>query len=303
MPPMRILITGITGFLGWRLARTFAAGNTVFGTCREIFPGIPAGVTPLRLDLREPERIPGVVAAAAAELIIHTAAIISPAACLRDPETARLVNSSATAALARAAAAAGARLLYTSTDRVFDGRRSPCREIDPPSPLGVYGRSKLEGENAVLNADAGNLVLRLPLMYGAPSPRHAPFTGWMLQAWREGKPLRLFLDQYRTPALVDDVTEAIRRLAAKGAPGGIYHLGGGDRVNRAEFGYALAAIFGLDPGLIRPVLMAEEEVTPPTPFDVSLDSDKLERTTGFRLRGIHPGLREFFRQFGLKPEA
>ncbi len=300
---MRILITGITGFLGWRLARALSPGNTVFGTCRELSAGIPAGGTPLLLDLREPDRIPGVVAAAAAELIIHTAAIISPAACLRDPETARLVNADSTAVLARSAADAGARLAYTSTDRVFAGGRRPCREDDPPAPLGVYGRSKLDGENAVLKADAGNLVLRLPLMYGSPSPRHSPFTGWMLQAWREKKPLRLFLDQYRTPALVDDAAEAIRLLLERKVPGGIYHLGGADRVNRAEFGYALAEIFGLDPGLIRPVLMAEEEVNTPTPFDVSLDSGKLERTTGFRLRGIHPGLREFFRQSGLKAEA
>jgi len=288
-----VLVTGVTGFLGWQLVPALsAAGFQPVGTIHRHRPDPPP--CPVHnLDLNDFRAGEALLRRLAPAAVIHAAAAVSPAWCERHPAAARRLNRDATAALARAAAARGCRFVFTSTDRVFAGDQAWYREQDAPAPLGVYGASKVAGEEAVLAASPENIVVRLPLMYGPPSPWHESFLGWMLRAFREKSELGLFLDQYRTPALVGDVAGGIVALLAGLVPGGIYHLGGEERVNRAEFGYAFCAAAGRDPGLIRPVLMSEKADLPPTPFDVSLNSDKLAAAVSWRCRGIRAGLREF----------
>ncbi|HPJ71533.1 MAG TPA: SDR family oxidoreductase, partial [bacterium] len=228
--PPRVLVTGSAGFLGWHLARLLAArGGEVLGT---VYRRRPAEAPfPVRLlDIRARQAVASVIGDFRPRFVVHAAAVISPAVCSADPVLARAVNAEGTEFVATAARAAGAVTIFTSTDRVFDGERGRYREEDVPRPLGPYGKSKLDGEEAVRAADPGNIVVRLPLMYGMPSPCHAPFTGWMLESFRGGGTMDLFLDQYRTPALVDDVAEAVARIVERPPSGGIYHLGGPERV-------------------------------------------------------------------------
>ncbi|MDP8236521.1 MAG: SDR family oxidoreductase [Candidatus Erginobacter occultus] len=286
----KILITGISGFLGWNLFDYLAGRFPISGTYNRHRPQLPPERA-FRLDLGDPEAAGEIFRQLSPGVIIHCAAVTSPAACLADPELAREVNVAGTERVARAAAAAGARMIYISTDRVFDGKRGDYREADPPNPLGSYGRSKLAGENLVREIVPDHLVLRLPLMYGPPSPFSGSFVEFMREGFGGKTALNLFTDQFRTPLYVEDAGRGIELILKHPEMTGLYHLGGSERIDRAEFGYRMAEVFNCDPAVINPVRMADQPHYPPTPPDASLNSDRFFRETGFRGRGVNEGLR------------
>ena len=284
-----ILITGVSGFLGWNLFHYLSGRFPVIGTYGRHRPGLPAG-TAYPLDLRDPEAAGKIGRETGPGVIIHCAAVTSPAACLADPGTAREVNTEGTERIARAARETGARLIYISTDRVFDGRKGDYREDDPPNPLGPYGKSKLAGERLVRRIVPRHLVLRLPLMYGPPSPCSGSFIEFMREGFLHRRRLNLFVDQFRTPLYVEDAGRGIEMILHRPEMEGTYHLGGSERIDRAQFGYRMAEIFGYDPAVINPVRMADQPHYPPTPPDASLNSGRFFRDTGFRGRGVDEGL-------------
>ncbi len=285
----KILITGVSGFLGWNLFGYLRDRYTLAGTFARHRPGLDGG-TAVRLDLRDPAAAGEIFREFSPGVVIHCAAVTSPAACLADPELAREVNVRGTERVARAARATGARLIYISTDRVFDGKKGSYREDDPARPLGPYGRSKLAGEELAREIVPGSLVLRLPLMYGPPSPFSGSFIEFMREGFLGRAPLNLFTDQYRTPLYVEDAARGIGLALERPEMAGIYHLGGPERMDRAEFGYRMAEIFIYDPAAINPVRMADQPHYPPTPPDASLDSGRFLKATGFRGRGVDEGL-------------
>ena len=286
----KILLTGVSGFLGWNLFRELSRDFLILGTYLHHHPPLPKGkIAPL--DIKNPSAVEALIREFTPEVIVHTAALTSPAFCQENPAAARETNLDGTAHLARAAALIEARFIYISTDRIFNGKQGNYSETDRPDPLGVYGKTKLQGEKAVRSILSNYLIIRLPLMYGPPSPFHGSFIQWMLDSWRERKPLRLFTDQLRTPLYVGDARKAFQLLLAHPALRGTYHLGGGERINRAGFGYRMAKIFNLDPAVIVPTRMADIPHLPPTPPDVSLNSEKIFRAITCRARDIQEGLR------------
>ena len=287
---MKIIITGLTGFLGWGLFNFLKTRHQVLGTFFSHEPETDNGSS-VFLDIRDNNAVRRLVRNFRPEFIIHTAAVTSPAECLKNPELARQVNVEGTEQIARAAEGR-CRLIYTSTDRVFDGQRGNYREEDLPHPPGIYGQTKLEGEKRLEEISPDFLIIRLPLMYGPPSPFHGPFTSWMLEAFMSKKPLSLFTDQFRSPLYLGDALKAIDRILEHPQLSGLYHIGGSERINRADFGYRMAEIFGCDPSLIRPVKMTDLPHLPPSPADASLNSDKFFQATGFRARNATDGLRK-----------
>lgn len=285
----RVLLTGVSGFLGWHLAGALKSDHEIAGTYRANPVGTP-GVKTLTLDLRDKPATEACLARFRPEVVIHTAAVTNVRFCEDNPQSARECNFEATVNLCRAAEKSGARVIFTSTDRVFDGSRGNYTEQDPPDPLDVYGRTKLAAERAVSAIANESLIVRLPLMFGLPSPAHSSFVGWMLEAFQEKKPLHLFTDQYRTPLYVGDACDAFRVLLSRRELSGLFHLGGRERINRVDFGYRMAEVFEFDPAVIRPLKMSEKAGIPPCPADVSLNSDKFFEATGFRARPLEEGL-------------
>src|SRR5439155_5352729 len=126
-------------------------------------------------------------------VVLHTAALADPDACARDLDRAYAINAGGTAAVARAAAACGAALVYTSTDLVYPGDRGGYREDDPPRPLGSYAKSKLAGEWPV--RDAGGCVARTALVYGRGRAHGRSFAEKWFDHLRAGNVLHAFVDQ------------------------------------------------------------------------------------------------------------
>ena len=286
---MRILITGGSGFLGWNLCRYFKNTHHILGTFGRHRPDDSGGEF-VHLDILDAGAVNRICESFTPDFIIHTAAMTSPAECMDNMERSWEINVSGTENITRAAIRAKSRLIFISTDRVFGGEKGEYKETDPTGPRGQYGRTKLAGEDIIRKIATDYIILRLPLMYGFPSPFHSSFLGFMLDGFINGETIELFQDQFRTPLCAEDAGRGIQNLIDHPELTGIYHLGGSERINRSDFGYRMAEIFGFDPSVIRPTLMAEKNGIPPTPTDASLNSDKFFQATGFRGRNVTEGL-------------
>lgn len=260
---MRLLVTGASGKLGGYVVKAARASG------HEVVAWAGRGA----VDLSELRTVEVALAKISPEAVIHTAAVSAVAQAHADPVLAMRVNCEATALLASQCP----RLVYTSTDLVFDGESAPYAEDSEAVPLSEYGRTKLAGEAAVLSG--GGAVVRVSLMFGPSLAGEPGFFDHMMASLREGRPLRLFEDEWRTPIAYEFVGKALVSLAA-GDYRGLIHLGGRERLSRFEMGLSLAQALGVDPGLVVPSRRADLAAPEPRPRDVSLDSSRWQSLFG-----------------------
>jgi dTDP-4-dehydrorhamnose reductase len=233
--------------------------------------GTLLGVPLHPVDLTDRDTLSDAFRAARPDVVVHTAALTTIAGCFRSPLAARAVNVEGSAALAELAAAAKARLLLLSTDLVFDGERGWYREQDAPSPLSIYGQSKVAAEAEVL-AVPGSAVARVSLLFG-PSIGGRSFFDEQVAALRGGTACTLFEDEWRTPLGVHTAARAVLDLARSDFVG-VVHVGGPERLSRLEMGRRLAAFLRCDPEVIVPAKRSTVASPEPRPRDTSLDSTR-----------------------------
>ncbi|WP_116826855.1 dTDP-4-dehydrorhamnose reductase [Pseudomonas syringae] len=219
---MKILLLGKNGQVGWELQRALAPLGEVIALDRQGSDGLCG-------DLADLERLAATVRALAPDVIVNAAAYTAVDKAESEPDLAVLINGEAPGVLAREAAALGAWLIHYSTDYVFDGSgEEQWQESAPTSPLSVYGRSKLMGEQAIQASGAKALILRTSWVYAA---RGHNFAKTMLRLATERDSLNVVADQYGAPTgaeLIADVTaQILYRVRADQNPAalaGIYHL-------------------------------------------------------------------------------
>ncbi|HEX8203801.1 MAG TPA: SDR family oxidoreductase [Isosphaeraceae bacterium] len=278
---MRVLLTGASGQLGAYLVDRLVGAGHELVAWSGTETGHRGGVPLVPVDLADVEAIGRAVAAADPEVVLHAAAVSSAEAVRLDPRRGREVNVEATYFLAAWCASRGRRIVYTSTDLVFDGTRAWNREDDPDEPILAYGRTKRAGEPFVLAAPRG-LVARVSLMFGPSRSGRASFFDRTLAALRRGEPQTLFADEFRTPLDLATASAALVALAESDVVG-LLHVAGTERVSRHELILRAARVLGIDPGLVRPNLQRDVVLAEPRPADVSLDTS--------RLAGLFPDLR------------
>ena len=209
---MKLLVTGSNGQLGSELVHTLAPMGEVTATDRTT------------LDLSRPETIASVIRELKPDVILNAAAYTAVDQAESEPELATLVNATAPGILADEARRSGALLVHYSTDYVFDGTKiGPYTEDDTPNPLSVYGRKKLEGEQAIQASGCNHLILRTSWVYG---PRGKNFLLTVLRLAREKPLLRIVNDQIGAPASTQTLAEATRHILQQWQPGqsGLFHL-------------------------------------------------------------------------------
>ncbi len=292
--PKKVFITGGSGFLGWNLIPALASIEGVsIHAARHASP-LPkaSGMITHDCDLTASGALAGLIRHVNPDVIIHAAALSGSVDCEKNPAVARRINVESTREIV-SAAGASARIIFISTDLVFNGLNPPYRESDPPDPRMVYSSTKVEAEEIVKNAVPDHVILRVSLMYGPASPSHASFLDWMARAMSMGGS-DLFVDEYRTPLYVMDAVEAISRLV-KNHYIGILHLGGAQRCSRYEFGVEYARQAGLNIRAARPVRLAESKTSTYRPPDVSLDSSRAGVILGFRPQDYRQGIDEYLK--------
>jgi dTDP-4-dehydrorhamnose reductase len=269
---MRILVTGASGQLGAYLLRELRRRGLEPGAWSGSQSGVLFGCRLQPVDLADGDMVASEFATAAPGIVLHAGAMAKIGQCYRDAEKARRINAEATAQLTELCAAAGARLVYVSTDLVFDGRRGTYREDDGASPLSVYGRTKLAAEHAVLASSTG-VIARVSLLYGPSVASRSSFFDEQVAALVEHRPMRLFVDEWRTPLDLPTAATALVTLALSERTG-LFHIGGPQRMSRWQMGQEIAALLGTGSGAIVAGKQVDEPPPEPRPRDVSLDSSK-----------------------------
>lgn len=231
---------------------------------------------PLRpVDLADPDAVTTAFREARPDVVVHGAALATVSACMREPARAEQINVRGSVLLAELADRAKLRLLHVSTDMVFDGERGNYREEDEVRPLSIYGRTKAASEQAVL-ASPRNLVARVSLLFGPTLIGRPSFFDEQVSALREGRPITLFHDEWRTPLSLLVAARGLLALAASDA-GGLIHMGGPERLSRWEMGQRMAAFLRLDPAAIVSASRVSIATAEPRPRDLSLDSSRWRR--------------------------
>ncbi len=276
---MRILITGASGQLGAYLLRELRGSEGV-SAWSGIRGGESFGIPWRPVDLTDPDAVAVAFRQARPDAVVHAAARARLADCCRDPEGARRVNTAGTALLADLAAASCARLVYVSTDLVFDGEHAPYREEDPAEPASVYGNTKLAAEAAVRGTPRG-VVARMSLLYGPSLAGRPSFFDEQTAALREGRTVTLFADEWRTPLDLPTAARTLLALARSDATG-LLHVGGPERMSRLEMGRRLAAFLGAAWANLVEARRADVPSPEFRPRDTSLDSS--------RCRALFPAL-------------
>jgi dTDP-4-dehydrorhamnose reductase len=286
----RILVTGVSGFLGRYVTLALKDRYAVLGTY--LSQAVVLDTCELtRLDLTEVEAVRATFMEFRPDVVVHTAALSDVDACERSPDAAHRVNVQGTEAIARAAVAVGARLISISTDQVYDGVKGHYDETDVPQPLMAYGRTKLEGERGAAAICPNTVILRLALMYGWGISTRLNFVDWLVQRLRAGQEVPLFIDQYRTPLYVVQASEAIGRLIEMPEVHGTFNLGGGERINRYAFGLTLCAVFDLPKALLKPIEMGSITGLAARPRDCSMNSARLSGLLQITPLTVEEGLR------------
>lgn len=229
VPPLdgggrRVLVTGCGGLLGSKLlaALTTHPRWVALATGRrpERDPRLPA-VPYFPCELRDAVAVTRLVAQAAPDVVIHTAAMTDVDGCERDPRRAWQVNALGTQHVAATASEAGARLVYISTNYVFDGEsEEPYHEFARPNPISVYGETKLAGEEITRALCPRHYIVRTAMLYDETGRN---FVNTMLRLACERPVLRVVADQFGNPTYAADLAEAIWRLVGHTAYG-TYHL-------------------------------------------------------------------------------
>lgn len=273
-PNKRLLITGISGFLGWNLGRIAPGAWTDwdhFGAYWTTPTALP-GVDTAKLDLADYADLKAAFAHIQPDAVIHTAALSNANWVQVNRAAAQRVNVTATLNLAGLCADRAIPFVFTSTDLVFDGTDAPYAEDGLVSPVSIYGEQKVAAEEGIRSLYPPAAICRMPLMFGLSGTRNTSFMQWMLGEMQKGTPLRLFDDEFRSPASGETAAKGL--LLAAQAVHGTLHLGGRERISRYEFGRRLQEVFGLPHARLERGRQADVPMAAPRPADVSLDSSK-----------------------------
>uniref|UniRef100_A0A452QLY6 Methionine adenosyltransferase 2 subunit beta n=1 Tax=Ursus americanus TaxID=9643 RepID=A0A452QLY6_URSAM len=234
-------------------------------------------------------------------VVVHCAAERRPDVVENQPDAASQLNVDASGNLAKEAASIGAFLIYISSDYVFDGTNPPYREEDVPSPLNLYGKTKLEGEKAVLENNLGAAVLRIPVLYGEVEKlEESAVTVMFDKVQFSNKSANMDHWQQRFPTHVKDVATVCRQLAEKRmldpSIKGTFHWSGNEQMTKYEMACAIADAFNLPSSHLRPITDSPV-LGAQRPRNAQLDCTKLEtlgigQRTPFRI-GIKESLWPF----------
>lgn len=266
------LLLGPTGQVGHELRSTLAPLGTVVAAGRD------------RVDLTQPDTIREAVNEVGPDAIVNAAAYTAVDRAEDEPDVAHAINAIAPGVMAEAARDAGAWLVHYSTDYVFDGTASsPYREDDPTNPLGVYGRTKRAGEEAVRERGGRHLLLRTSWVY---SDRRSNFLRTMLRLADERERLTVVDDQIGCPtwagwiaAATASVLEAVLGADDPEENAGLYHLSSAGQTSWYGFARAIFARFDRDVH-VEPIPTEEYPTKAPRPAYSVLDTTRVRDTFG-----------------------
>ncbi|HSV42005.1 MAG TPA: dTDP-4-dehydrorhamnose reductase [Methanomassiliicoccales archaeon] len=287
----RVAIVGGGGLLGQYLVRSAVrAGDDVLSTQFNEMR-MRDKVEQAVMDLRDPDKVVKVLGGFRPDYVIVAAAMTNVDQCERSPTQSWEVNAEGSMNVAQACRGLRAKMLYVSTDYVFNGMKgTKYYEFDPPDPISIYGQTKLEGERLTMDADKRNLVCRVSVLYGHNHLSDKKnFVTWVMNELQGGREVRLFNDQFVSPTYAPHCADVLLDLVRTEAKG-VVHTSGPDCVSRYSIGLAVADAFGLDRRLIKEVPTKDANLLARRPERACLSVDKVESLLDQRMMSLADGL-------------
>ena len=295
---MKLLVVGGSGLLGFKVAELAAIEFETVATYNFRPTELP-GCRFFRLDKTDRSDTLTLVNRLKPDVVIDTAALHNVNYCETHRDEAWKVNVEGTKNVAEACRQVGAKMIFISTDYVFDGKKGFYTEEDDPNPLHYYAKTKLEGEHVVKEAEIDYAIARPSVIYGwspselvglqSSSGKSVNFVVWAINKLKRKEEINIVTDQYSSPTLADNLAEVLLVLSKSGKKG-VYHTAGKTCVNRFSLTKKIAEIFGLDYGLIKPVTSDAFEQVAERPKLCCLDVSKAERELGVRFLTVEEGL-------------
>lgn len=283
-----VLIIGASGLLGQHLlneaeARRYSVTGTYYS--EEV-----AGLE--RLDLSDFEAVKAMIAKRRPDIVILPAAMTSVEECESNPAGAMQVNSDAPLVVAKACRSVGAKMALFSTVHVFDCESGPYAEDSKTNPINVLGRTRLEGENKVLETLPDSLVIRTCEDFGwnRLRPRENEVTS-IVHRIRCGEEVNLAVDQWATPSYAPKVAEHVFDLLRNGESG-IFHIATSSRLTMYEMGKRVCEAFGLDDERLEPKTLGKMGLVIPLPRGLCLSTTKIEERLGVSMSSFESCLEE-----------
>lgn len=289
---MKILVTGVNGLLGQKLATLLQQDKSVhlIATARS-----PSAVPIVngefhRMDIGDAREVSRVMALTRPDVIINTAAMTQVDQCQLEQDACWKANVHGVENLLAAAATIGAHLVHVSTDFVFDGRHELLDETATPGPVNFYGESKLKAEQLVQQGEVPWCIIRTVLVYGITRDMsRSNIVLWVKNNLEKGKSIQVVSDQWRTPTLAEDLAAGCYLAAAKKATG-IYHISGADYMSVHEIAMRSAAFFKLDTSLINPTDSSSFTQPAKRPLKTGFVVEKARRDLGYQPHTFEEGL-------------
>jgi dTDP-4-dehydrorhamnose reductase len=291
---MKVLITGASGLLGINLALEAMREQEVIGVDRGRLQSAPFPL--IKTNFFNSNAFDSALDSTRPDWVINCAALANLEECERFPNQAKILNTDLPRELAIACAKRNMKFVHLSTDAVFDGTREGAyTEEDAPNPQGVYSQTKLDGEQAVLEANTQAIIARVN------------FFGWSLGGWRslgefffnnlsEGKTVDGFTDVIFCPMWVNHLAQTLIAMLEKDLHG-LYHVVGAQPMSKYQFGVEVARKFGLRESLILPQSVERSSLTAKRSPNLWLSIHKLSTDLGRAIPEFSAGLDGFYTQF------
>jgi dTDP-4-dehydrorhamnose reductase len=287
---MNVLVTGVSGLLGINLSLCLANEYQVFGVYhRRSLSNTPFQT--LSADLSNEKELFRMLESTKPDVIINCAAMAIVDRCEENPDAAWKINAEMPGMMAKTAQRMGIQLVHISTDSVFDGIQGGYRESDTPNPLGVYARTKVEGEKRVTNEYPDALIARVNF-FGSSLSGSRSLAEWFYYNLLAGKRLSGFTDVFFSPLFVDDLAEILWQMTGLGLSG-LYHVVSSECLSKYEFGIRLAREFGLDEKLVSPSSWKDAGLKAARSPNLCLDTTLIRNALGQPMPGQAQGMKRF----------
>ena len=287
----KILILGGTSLIG----STFAQHTkNLYDLCltTHSVPMVEHDFNTVNVDiLKNANKIIEIITDYKPHYILHCVAFPNVDFCETNQNLANILHVERTKDIAKISYKIGAKLIYFSTDAVFDGNFSrKYKETDSTNPLSHYGKTKLKAEKILLDYKI-NTVLRTTVVYGWH--HKSRFTNWVINSLKNNESVSAFIDQQNTPTLVDDITKVLVKIIDNDLSG-LYNVSGSTCLSRNEFALKIAKKFELNDKLIIPTSSDKQKQLAPRPKNGCLDNSHLENALDFKFNDIDSGINIIF---------
>jgi dTDP-4-dehydrorhamnose reductase len=295
----KLLIIGVSGLTGYKLANLPINDFQIYGTYNKR-PLEIKNCKIYQLDKTNKENTLYLLKKISPDVIIDCSALHNVDYCETHREETRKVNLEAPLFIANYCKDYGTRMIYISTDYVFDGTAENYNEESKPNPLNYYGNIKLKAEIEIARSGISYGIARTSLIFGwnpgelvgkkSSSGKTMNFVIWALNKLRKGESLKIVTDQYSTPTLADNLAESLLGLARSDIKG-IFHTAGKDCLNRYEFTLKIADIFNINKDLITPVDSKSFNQVAKRPMHCCLDVSKADRVLNIKPLTVEESLK------------